>query len=85
VRYKLDGVCEEHVKWGMANPHPLGDQWDHHAFNHTSGPKGEYCFWCGIHYRGLYRRDDAGEFTVEDWERDKAIEDSRRIDRTPKT
>ena len=68
MRYKLEGICEEHADWEKRNPG--GPGLSHHAFNHTTGPKGEFCFWCGIHHSGIGRRDDAGEFTQEDWNRD---------------
>jgi len=69
MKYTLDGVCDEHEKW--ANKNPGGPSFSHHAFNHTTGVKGEYCFWCNIHHSGNHYYDgNVNEFTQEDWDRD---------------
>ena len=70
-------ICKEHVKWGERQGEV---RFTHHAFDHTSGPKRDYCFWCGVHRSGVGRRDDAGEFTEEDWNRDVEASIGKPID-----
>lgn len=56
--------CIAHARWS----HEQGGGGTKHAFDHTSGPKRDYCFWCGRHRSGDGRfRADSGTFTDDDW------------------
>jgi len=62
----LSPVCEEHVRW--SEQQPGGALRSRHAFDHTAGSKGDYCYWCGQHRSGDGRyREDAGVYTMDDW------------------
>ena len=59
--------CSDKVEWMDANGGRRGHP-ETHAFDFTSGPKGDYCYWCGKHRSGDGRvRPDAGTFTDDDW------------------
>ncbi len=44
---KWDDRACKHGKYGFADKYPVK-----HAFDHGAPPKGDYCYWCGIHKNG---------------------------------
>ena len=60
------GFCQAKVDWLKKNE--CMHMPETHVYDHTSGLKGDYCFWCGRHRSGDGRvRADAGTYTEDDW------------------
>ena len=53
---------------GGSKNYPTG-----HAFDHSAPPRGDFCYWCGIHRDGLSRTDviEAQGYTEENWREDR--------------
>ena len=62
-------VCKEKMKWLISNGSPNKNQTGH-AFGHSAPPRGNYCFWCGIHKDGLSRIKNPQEYTEDNWDAD---------------
>ena len=56
--------CSEHDKWSKAN----GGVGSQHAYDHSAKPRGDHCFWCGIHRDGKsHAKPQAQGYSEDDW------------------